>query len=659
MSEVVLWALSIALVAVSGVASYAVIMLRRRRLAESEVEEPRYMQEVRSLAAQGDYRAAARVQVRNGNKVEAFNLLSRGGHHLEASELAEQLGQQRWAAEHAEKGGYFDRAAGLYLQCGEFGLAGRLYRRAGLFRQAAEAMERDATTDVDTLARMWQKACAKASAERRPGDPQGQEEVRVCAERAARAYEIAGHDERAAFFYEMCNRPEEAERLRCHARMFPDALPPLNPSLYGSALIDLKTINQFATAAHDQTVRDGRDPAAALAPVHRARQAAATRAEPFFAGAGRGAGRSGHHPGPYHAPAPEVSYRPSPPVPFGATPQETPAAPARPATPERPLTPAPLDVVSVPDPLTGSEASVPRDGERYVLGELIGSGRLSPVYQATDKLLQREVALKFFPPTLTRTPQTMECFEQAVRASSSLNHPGLVSIHNHGVMNGRPFIVMELVRGQSLEACLHAHLREDVGMPISEVEPIAFQLLTALEALHQRGVQHRDLRPVNVMIEESGQARIMDVGIIRATDASGSPVVGVTCYLPAEVLRGHGGDHRADLFALGVTLYEMLTGRLPFETRDRRVMPRLPSFFRPDVPEALDVLTARCLQHDPADRPASAAEALEILFHAEEEEGESLARATSFDSDNVIPLPSAMSHAAFPARGQARSADMF
>jgi serine/threonine protein kinase/tetratricopeptide (TPR) repeat protein len=216
----------------------------------------------------------------------------------------------------------------------------------------------------------------------------------------------------------------------------------------------------------------------------------------------------------------------------------------------------------------------------YKLLDKLGSGGMGVVYRAQDTRLGREVALKCLPPEVASDPQMVERLVREARSASSLNHPNICTIHEVDQANGHHFITMELLEGQTL--------RERIGegqIPADELVRIGIQIADALDAAHQKGIIHRDIKPANVFLTSRGEAKVLDFGLAKvdtghaaATAASitvaptGKPgvltspgqTVGTIAYMSPEQARGQQLDVRSDLFSLGVVLYEMASGELPF-----------------------------------------------------------------------------------------------
>ena len=280
-----------------------------------------------------------------------------------------------------------------------------------------------------------------------------------------------------------------------------------------------------------------------------------------------------------------------------------PAAPSMPTIPAPPLQPVP----AAPSVQMESERKL---GAYKILGEL-GSGGMAVVYKALQPALDRLVAIKELRPELMADKQIAARFEREATSLATLQHGNIVHIYDFIREPDGAYIVMEYVEGIDLFDLLH-----DVGkVPPDVGATIALQLAEGLEYAHYRGIIHRDVKPSNVLISKSGEVKIMDFGIARDPGRSDLTQIGMAlgtpAYMAPEQIRGDKTDFRADLFALGIVLYEMLTGQKPWgddsggTTIARKVLyeePTPPTQHVPDLPLALVHIMGTCLAKDPARR---------------------------------------------------------
>lgn len=273
-----------------------------------------------------------------------------------------------------------------------------------------------------------------------------------------------------------------------------------------------------------------------------------------------------------------------------------------------------------PDPLGIAGRTI----SHFDVGEVLGAGGMGVVYRAHDKQLGRAVALKFLLPHYNLDPSAKARFQREAHAAAALDHPNLCTVHEVGTTErGWLFLAMSLYEGETLRA----RLKRDACLPVSECLEIARQVAEGLQAAHAAGVVHRDLKPGNVMLLPDGTVRILDFGLAKARDQSISETgahFGTVSYMSPEQVRGDKVDGRADLWALGVLMYEMLTGRKPFN-RDEEVAialailhdePPLPSTCRSEISAALESLVLRLLRKDTGRRYASAELLLRDLARA-------------------------------------------
>jgi eukaryotic-like serine/threonine-protein kinase len=279
---------------------------------------------------------------------------------------------------------------------------------------------------------------------------------------------------------------------------------------------------------------------------------------------------------------------------------------------------------------------------RYEILALLGAGGMGEVYRARDTRLGREVAIKVLAAEVADDPDRRRRFEQEALAVSALNHPGIVTLYEIesavGTAGTIDFLAMELVQGEPLNEAI-----PEGGLPLPIAVGLARQAAEALEAAHAAGIVHRDLKPANLMVTPSGRLKVLDFGLARlqpslrpgseartfaeSRHTAAGLVLGTLGYLSPEQAAGESAGPAADLFSLGVVLYEMVTGVSPFvrDTPMRSLVavlqdpapPLAPD--RPEIPGALRKLVARCLEKDPAQRPLSAAQVVAELRALEQE----------------------------------------
>ena len=256
-------------------------------------------------------------------------------------------------------------------------------------------------------------------------------------------------------------------------------------------------------------------------------------------------------------------------------------------------------------------------GGRYRIERVLGEGAMAKVLLAHDGELGREVDVNLLDETLAADPSFRARFAREARLAAGLSHPSIVTVFDVGEIDGRPFIVMELVPGRTLEE----RLRRDGTLPADDVLTIARQVCAGLEHAHANGLVHRDLKPGTLIARDDGTIKIADFGIARAVEGTelteAGTVVGTAAYLAPEQAEAGTVTPATDLFALGVVLYELLTGRQPWKVESlaqlagRREVtpPELPA----DTPPGLRAAIERSMRPDPQDRPSSAAEFARLL----------------------------------------------
>jgi beta-lactam-binding protein with PASTA domain/predicted Ser/Thr protein kinase len=262
------------------------------------------------------------------------------------------------------------------------------------------------------------------------------------------------------------------------------------------------------------------------------------------------------------------------------------------------------------------------DGRYRVLSRL-GSGGMADVYLAEDQLLGRQLAVKVLHHHFAEDQEFVERFRREASSAAALSHPNIVAIFDRGEWNGTYYIAMEYVAGRSLKTVVREQGPIDPGAAID----IVTQILRAARFAHKRGVIHRDLKPHNVILDDEGRARVTDFGIAKAGASdmtlTGS-IMGTAQYLSPEQAQGHTVSGRSDLYAVGVVLYELLTGAVPFDGETAVAIafkqvsadPRPPSERQPSVPPVLDAVVLRALAKDPARRFADADEFIAALQQA-------------------------------------------
>jgi serine/threonine-protein kinase len=256
--------------------------------------------------------------------------------------------------------------------------------------------------------------------------------------------------------------------------------------------------------------------------------------------------------------------------------------------------------------------------ERYRIIGLLGRGGMGEVYRADDLKLGQPVALKFLPERFAAEKDRLERFYAEVRIARQVSHPNVCRVYDVGEIEGQHYLSMEYVDGEDL-----ASLLKRIGrLPSDKALEIARELCAGLAAAHDRGVLHRDLKPSNVMVDGRGRARITDFGLaVAAGDAQEAEVSGTPAYMAPEQLAGKGASVRSDIYALGLVLYELSTGKKAFDAssfedlrrKHAESTPTAPSAVAPGFDPAVERVILRCLEKDPAQRPSSVAQVAAAL----------------------------------------------
>ncbi len=300
---------------------------------------------------------------------------------------------------------------------------------------------------------------------------------------------------------------------------------------------------------------------------------------------------------------------------------------------------------------TSESSLVGRKVSHYRVLGILGGGGMGLVYKGEDLKLDRPVALKFLPEEIATDPLTVQRFEREARTASSLNHPNICTIYEVEDHDGQPFIVMELLEGETLREliarCGDSGSSGPRGIPLTQVLDIAIQIAEGLNAAHQKGIIHRDIKPANIFVTPSGKAKILDFGLAKVTaekfpdavaGAQGEPLppqtawdtgahprldhprspMGTAGYMSPEQVRGEHLDARTDLFSFGLVLYEMATGSHPFQGRTAAelsdaILRNPPAPLPPTVPLDLCSVILRCLEKSPVERYQRATDVLAAL----------------------------------------------
>ena len=245
-------------------------------------------------------------------------------------------------------------------------------------------------------------------------------------------------------------------------------------------------------------------------------------------------------------------------------------------------------------------------GQRYTIEAELGRGGMGVVYRAKDKQLDRQVALKFLGTLVDNNEEYRLRFVREAKTAAKINHPNIVAIYDISASQGKAYIAMEFIEGPSL----HQLIKKKGKLGVREALNYMTQACGALYAIHESGIVHRDIKPDNLVIAKGGLVKVMDFGLAKAEDnrmTKANVVMGTPCYMAPEQAMGKDVDAKADMYAMGLVLYEMLTGKVLFLDGDviarqiKEVPPKLSELVE-GIPPELDALASKCVEKKPEDR---------------------------------------------------------
>jgi len=260
----------------------------------------------------------------------------------------------------------------------------------------------------------------------------------------------------------------------------------------------------------------------------------------------------------------------------------------------------------------------------YKIEEKIGEGGMGSVYRGVDTMLDREVAIKALRPELASQDSIVERFRTEAVTLAKLNHPNIATLFSLFRQGDELYMVLEFVRGETLDSIM----KRRGALPADEAIPVFCQVLDGIDHAHELGIVHRDIKPANMMLTEKGTLKVLDFGIARLLGSArmtrAGNIIGTLEYMAPEQVRGQETDGRSDIYALGMMLYEVLTGRLPFDSENEFELMKMqteqtpvnPRELNPNIPEAVEEAIMRAIRKDPAERFQTAGDFREMLLEA-------------------------------------------
>src|SRR3954465_10179643 len=260
----------------------------------------------------------------------------------------------------------------------------------------------------------------------------------------------------------------------------------------------------------------------------------------------------------------------------------------------------------------------------YKIEDKIGEGGMGAVYKGVDTMLDREVAIKALKPELASQTSVVERFRTEAVTLAKLNHPNVATLYTMFRQGEELYMVLEFVRGETLDNILQRR----GALPAAEAIPVFCQVLDGIDHAHELGIVHRDIKPANMMLTDKGTLKVLDFGIARLLGSArmtrAGNIIGTLEYMAPEQVRGLETDGRSDLYALGMMLYEVLTGKLPFDTENEfelmkaqtELIPAPPRTLNPNIPPAVEAAIMKAIEKDPDKRFQTGGEFREVLMNA-------------------------------------------